>query len=134
MAKPSTRRSLTRSFLLATFLCAISTFISKADDTEVQLATGGLVFVKNPSVEMVSEDLFISTEQIRILYRYANKSDKEVTIYVAFPLPDLKLDLVHGVTAIPANDPVNFVGFVTRVDGLQVHSNVEQRIFARDRD
>jgi hypothetical protein len=83
---------------------------------------------------MVSEDLFISTEEIRIVYRFANKSNKDVTVYVAFPLPDLKMDLVDDVFVIPVDDPVNFVGFATTVDGLQVHPSVEQRIFARDRD
>jgi hypothetical protein len=53
---------------------------------------------------------------------------------VAFPLPDLKMDLVDDVFVIPVDDPVNFVGFATTVDGLQVHPSVEQRVFARDRD
>jgi hypothetical protein len=35
-----------------------------------------LAFVKNLDVEMVSEDLFISTEEIRIVYRFCNKSNK----------------------------------------------------------
>ena len=134
MVKLSRQRSLIRSFLLASFLCTISTFPSKANDTSVELATGGLVFVKNPNVEMLSEDLFISTGEIRVLYRFANRSDKDVTVYVAFPLPDLKMDLVDDVFVIPVDDPVNFVGFATTVDGLQVHPSVEQRIFARDRD
>jgi len=80
---------------------------------------------------MVSEDLFISTDEIRILYRFANKSDKDVTVYVAFPLPDLKMDLMDDVFVIPVDDPVNFVGFVTTVDGLQVHPSVEQRNLRR---
>lgn len=130
MVKLSRQRSLIRSFLLASFLCTISTFPSKANDTSAELSTGGLVFVKNPDVEMVSEDLFICTEEIRILYQFVNKSDKDVTVYVAFPLPDLKMDLVDDVFVIPVDDPVNFVGFVTTVDGLQVHPSVEQRIGA----
>jgi Domain of unknown function (DUF4424)/YARHG domain len=134
MAKLSRQRSLIRSFLLASFLCTISTFPSKANDTTAELSTGGLVFVKNPDVEMVSEDLFISTEEIRILYRFANKSGRDVAVYVAFPLPDLKVDVTDDAFAIPVDDPVNFVGFVTTVDGRQVHPSVEQRIFARDRD
>jgi hypothetical protein len=116
MAKLSRQRSLIRSFLLATFLCTISTFPSRANDTSAELATGGLAFIKNPDVEMVYEDLFSSTEEIRILYRFANKSDKDVTVYVAFPLPDLKMDLMDDVFVIPVDDPVNFVGFVTTVD------------------
>jgi hypothetical protein len=123
---------------MLTFACIGSTFPSKANDGVVELATGGLVFVKNPDVAMLSEDLFISTEEIRVLYRFANRSDKDVTVYVAFPLPDLKVDLVDDAFVapvdVPVNDPTNFLGFVTTVDGLRVHPNVEQRIFAHERD
>jgi Domain of unknown function (DUF4424) len=51
----------------------------------------------------------------------------------ANPAPT-EMDLVDDVFVIPVDDPVNFVGFATTVDGLQVHPSVEQRIFARDRD
>ena len=44
------------------------------------------------------------------------------------------MDLVDDVFVIPVDDPVNFVGFATTVDGFSVHPNVEQRAFARDRD
>ena len=128
------RHLLVRLCLLPMFAWISLTFPSRANDTSAELATGGLAFVKNLDVEMVSEDLFISTEEIRIVYRFANKSNKDVTVYVAFPLPDLKMDLVDDVFVIPVDDPVNFVGFATTVDGLQVHPSVEQRIFARDRD
>ena len=120
-------RSWLEIFLLAVLFCTVSTFPSKGNDTSVELATGGLVFVKNHDVEMLSEDLFISTEEIRVLYRFANRSNKDVTVYVAFPLPDLKMDLVDDVFVIPVDDPVNFLGFATTVDGLRVHADVEQK-------
>src|SRR6516164_8246814 len=108
---------LGRLCLSAAFACITATFPSRANDTAVELATGGLVFVKNPNVEMLSEDLFISTEEIRVFYRFANRSDKDVTVHVAFPLPDLKMDLVDDVFVIPVDDPINFLGFVNTVDG-----------------
>jgi hypothetical protein len=133
-----TNHSKVRSFigilLLATLFCIISTFPSKANDSSAELTTGGLVFVKNPDVEMLSEDLFISTEEIRVLYRFANRSNKDVTVYVAFPLPDLEMDLEDDVFVIPVDDPINFLGFVTTVNGVQVNPNVEQRIVASDQD
>ena len=119
MVKLSRQRSLIRSSLFASFLCAISTFSSKANDGTAELATGGLVFVKNNDVAMLSEDLFISTEQIRVSYRFLNKSNKDIIAYVAFPLPDLKMDPVDDVTEIPTDDSINFVGFSTTVDGCQ---------------
>ena len=62
--------------LLPMFAWISLTFPSRANDTSAELATGGLAFVKNLDVEMVSEDLFISTEEIRIVYRFCNKSNK----------------------------------------------------------
>ena len=134
MVKLSRQRSLIRSFLFASFLCAISTFPSKANDGTAELATGGLVFVKNNDVEMLSEDLFISTKQIRVSYRFLNKSNKDITAYVAFPLPDLKMDPDDDLTEIPTDDPINFVGFSTTVDGLQVRANVEQKVYVNGLD
>ena len=36
-----------------------------ANDSTAELATGGLIFVRNDDVEMRAEDLFISTTEIR---------------------------------------------------------------------
>jgi len=55
-----------------------------ANDSTAELGTGGLDFVQNENVEMRSEQLFVSTEQIRVTYRFFNKSDQPVTNLVAF--------------------------------------------------
>lgn len=128
------RYLLVRLCLVATVPWITSTFPSKANDGTAELATGGLVFVKNNDVEMLSEDLFISTKQIRVNYRFLNKSNKDISAYVAFPLPDLKMDPDDDVTEIPTDDPINFVGFSTTVDGLQVRANVEQKVYVDGRD
>jgi hypothetical protein len=39
-----------------------------ANDSTAELGTGGLDFVQNENVEMRSEQLFVSTEQIRVAY------------------------------------------------------------------
>jgi len=52
-----------------------------------------------------------------------------VTTLVAFPLPDIKGDPDLNV-AVPTNDPVNFVGFKTLVDGAPVTTEVQQRVSA----
>jgi hypothetical protein len=105
-----------------------------ANDSSAELMTGGLVFTKNNDVEMLSEDLSISTEEIRVSYRFLNRSAKDVTTTVAFPLPDLKMDPDDDTTVIPTDDPVNFVGFVTIADGQPVHANVDQRVYLGNRE
>jgi len=44
-----------------------------ANDSAAALATGGLVFVRNDDIEMRSEDLYISTAEIRVRYRFHNR-------------------------------------------------------------
>jgi len=103
------------------------TSYASANDTSAELAIGGLVFGKNDNVEMLSEDLYISTNKIDVHYRFFNKSSGDLDVLVAFPLPDLKMDPDDDVTVIPSDDPVNFVDFETTVNGQPVHTNVEQK-------
>jgi Domain of unknown function (DUF4424) len=126
-----------RPFLSIAILCTLPTSSVRANDSTVELATGGLVVVKNDNIEMLSENLFISTEEIRVRYRFLNKSNNDITVHVAFPLPDLKAsppEVADIPFVVPTDDPVNFVGFATRVDGRPIHTNVEQKIYVNQRD
>jgi hypothetical protein len=60
MLKSGTKR-LISGFLSAVICYTLSNYSARANDSSVELATGGLVFVKNNDIEMLSEDLFIST-------------------------------------------------------------------------
>ena len=101
-----------------------------ANDTSAELATGGLLFVPNENVEMRAEDLFISAEKVRVQYRFFNKSDTDVTVLVAFPLPEVRISEQDENLSLPTDDPVNFFAFVTTVDGRPVATAVEQRVTA----
>jgi hypothetical protein len=125
--------SIIGSFLSIAILCTLATLSAKANDSTVELATGGLAFVKNNNIEMLSENLFISADEIRVRYRFLNKSKKNITVHVAFPLPDLKAE-GEDAFVLPTDDPVNFVGFATKVDGRPIHTNVEQKIYIEGRD
>ncbi len=57
----------------------LAAFPARANDSTAELDTGGLDFIQNDNVEMRSEDLFVSTEQIRVTYHFFNKSDQPVT-------------------------------------------------------
>jgi hypothetical protein len=98
-----------------------------ADDSTAELATGGLAFVQTNDITMQSEDLYVSMDAIKARYEFVNTSDHDVTTLVAFPLPDIKGDPDLGV-AVPTEDPVNFVGFRTVVDGAPVTTQVQQRV------
>jgi Domain of unknown function (DUF4424) len=101
-----------------------------ANDTTAELATGGLIFVRNDNVEMRAEDLMISAKEIGVRYRFFNTSDKNVTVLVAFPLPEISIDEPDQNIAVPTEDPVNFLAFTTTVNGQPVKTEVEQRVTA----
>lgn len=98
-----------------------------ADDSEAELAVGGLRFTHSNAIQMVSEDLYLSLDQVRIRYVFHNRTARDVTVRVAFPLPDILPDYYFEPVAIPNNGDPNFVGFETRVDGRPIAMEVEQR-------
>ena len=87
-----------------------------ANDSTAELATGGLAYITTDAVEMRSEDLSISMDEVRVRYEFVNTSDHDVTTLVAFPMPDIKGD-IDFMVAVPVDDPENFLGFQTTVDG-----------------
>lgn len=100
------------------------------NDSSAELATGGLVMVRNDNIEMRSEDLFISSDEIRVNYRFFNKASADVTVLTAFPMPDITLDHVDANVSIPTDDPENILGFHTKVNGKPVKARVEQKVVA----
>jgi hypothetical protein len=103
---------------------------SRANDSTAELATGGLIFVQNDDVEMRAEDLFISTAEIRVRYRFFNHSAKDVTVLVAFPMPEIKIDGPDDNISVPTEEPINILDFHTTANGTPVKTEVEQRVFA----
>ena len=106
----------------------------RANDSSAELSIGGLVFTQNADVSMESEDLTITPENVTVKYRFLNQSAAPVTLTVAFPLPDIDLAEFDANFSIPANDPVNFVGFQTKIDGKPVKFDVVQRAFLGTKD
>jgi len=107
--------------------------LSRANDSSAELAVGGLVFTKNVEVSIESEDLAITPDAVTVRYVFLNQSPSPVTLTVAFPLPDI--DLADGANiAFPTGDPVNFVGFSTKVDGKPINFTVNQRAMLDNKD
>ena len=91
-----------------------------ANDTEANVAMGGLIFEKNEQISMDAEDLFLSLDQVRVRYTYTNHSSVPITLLVAFPLPAVPLegrDPEWIETSFPDWDDI---GMETRVDGEAV--------------
>jgi hypothetical protein len=119
-----------RASAIGLALAGIAVLPALGNDSTVELSTGGLIFVRNASVEIRSEDLSISTEEISVRYRFLNRSDHDVIVLVAFPMPDISVEGSDDVVTVPTDDPINLLGFTTVVDGKPVTTNVEQRAIA----
>jgi hypothetical protein len=103
---------------------------ARANDSSAELSTGGLIFVHNPDVEMRSEDLFISAREVHVRYRFFNSSPRDVTVLVAFPMPEIHVDGPDENVSVPTEDPENFLAFTTTVNGKPVVTAVQQRAVA----
>ncbi|WP_052120648.1 DUF4424 domain-containing protein [Inquilinus limosus] len=107
---------------------------ASANDSTAELAAGGLVLTRTDDIEMRSEDLFVSAKEIRVTYHFFNRSARDKTVTVAFPMPDVTLDFIDGLTAVPHPGTENFLDFSTRADGKPVSTQVEVKAFADDVD
>jgi hypothetical protein len=105
-------------------------FSAHANDSSAELSTGGLIFVQNPDVEMRSEDLFISAREVHVRYRFFNSSPRDVTVLVAFPMPEIQVHGPDEIISVPTEDGENFLAFATTVNGQPVATKVEQRVTA----
>lgn len=105
-----------------------------ANDSSAELATGGLVFIKNPDVEMQSEDLFISADAVRIRYSFFNNAARDVTSLVAFPMPDIKRWAQDENVSVPSDNANNPLDFSVTADGEPVATDIEQKAIVKHKD
>jgi len=123
-----------KSLLIATVgSAALAATSARGNDTAAELSVGGLQFVRSNDIAMESEDLRISVDRVTVHYQFVNSTGKPVTLTVAFPLPDIDLSEADNV-ALPSNDPVNFVDFETRIDGVPATFKIDQRAMAGNKD
>ncbi len=104
----------------------LTTTHAVANDSTAELAAGGIVLTHNDSIEMRSEDLFISQEEVRVGYKFFNTAPTNTKVLVAFPMPDIVIEGIDNIISVPTDDPENIMGFRTEVDGLPVVARVEQ--------
>lgn len=92
-----------------------------ANDSTAGHDAGGLVLTRTADIDMVSEDLFVSADQVRVRYVFHNRSPRDIRTTVAFPMPDRDLSEAHfGDVAYPED-------FRTIVDGRAVTMAVERK-------
>ncbi|OEO29004.1 hypothetical protein VW23_027560, partial [Devosia insulae DS-56] len=117
----------------ACIFAVLATAPTLANDTMSTLGAGGLVFVQTDDVKMLSEDLYVSPEQVRVKYEFRNEGTEDTDALVAFPMPDITGD-GDFMVAIPTEDPENIFGFETLVNGEPVSAELHQYVFATNID
>ncbi len=94
-----------------------------ANDSVASMGAGGLVLHRTDGIEMRSEDLYVSAAEIRVRYRFYNRTDRDIATIVAFPMPDLQGGIESDVAI---EDPLR-MPFTTTVNGRRVATNIEQK-------
>ncbi|MEA3014560.1 MAG: hypothetical protein QOD42_3105 [Sphingomonadales bacterium] len=113
---------------LIALAAALAAGAAAANDSTAVTAAGGLVLTRNDDIDMVSEDLFVSVEQVRVHYVFRNRSRRDISVTVAFPMPDRELSqLGHADVGYPSD-------FHTMVAGRPVRAALERHAVASGRD
>ena len=99
-----------------------------ANDSTATVGAGGLVLQKTRSIAMVSEDLFLSVDAIRVAYRFRNVTAVPVTTIVAFPMPPRSMADEYGRDVAYPSD------FRTFVDGKPVKAQLERKAAGKGKD
>lgn len=108
---------------------ALSAMPALANDTTAVLTTGGLEFVTNLDIVMESEELFISKEEIRVVYQFRNTGESDQNILVAFPMPDIVPNFYSDV-AYPMGLEDDHFAFETTLNGKPVEATLHEYAYA----
>lgn len=99
-----------------------------ANDSEAGLFGGQLILKKSDNIVMESENLFVSLDEVRVSYVFRNVGSKDVVTMVAFPMPEICLDVSDGEVDTPVSfdlsskDPLSFR---IEVDGKSVQAKLD---------
>jgi hypothetical protein len=110
------------------FLLAALAVPAAANDSTAGHDAGGLVLTRSADIDMVSEDLFVSADRVRVRYVFRNRSPRDIRTIVAFPMPDRDLTEAHFSDVAYPED------FRTTVDGRAVATVVERRALLHGAD
>lgn len=98
---------------------------SFANDSEAEFAVGGLKLKANKDISLDSEDLYISTDLVRVKYKFTNHSSKEQKILVSFPLPAIPYDVDKEYWEDANYPDYDDLQFKTTFDGVPLKLNQE---------
>jgi len=95
--------------LLLVVLLAMSGAVARANDSFSEVGAGGIRFLKRSDIILQTEVLTITQKKVDVAYQFLNPTPQDVTIEVAFPIPDYHYDPEYGTA--------QFDDFSVEVDG-----------------
>lgn len=104
-------------------VAALAALPAAANDGWGGLSAAGLTFSRTDAVEMVSEDLYVGLDKVKVDYVFRNKTGADVSGEVIFPMPPIGLaGLNESAFAIPLEELAkdDFINFTATVDGKPV--------------
>lgn len=111
------------------FAIALATATSAlANDSTASVGAGGLVVQRTDAIDMLSEDLFVSADAIRIHYVFRNRTPEDVETVVAFPMPDRDLTKEYASNVAYPSD------FHTQIAGRPVKAALERKAVLAGKD
>jgi hypothetical protein len=109
--------------LLVTVGMSVTFVQVSADDTAIEIAAGGIEWLREPRIRMVKERLTISLEKVIVEFEFLNESDHDIAIQVGFPVPEY--DSSYG----NYGGNKSFDYFDLQVDGKPFKYETEARAF-----
>ncbi|KPN72305.1 DUF4424 family protein [Neisseria sp. 83E34] len=103
----------------------LTPLIVQANDSSGFIGTGGIEYLENPYIKMLSEDLYISKQQIRVAYQFKNQSKQDIHETILFPLPILE----RFYNSDFANTAALVKSFKVQVNGKNLQPDIHVRAF-----
>ena len=91
---------------------------------------GGIRFRKESRISMEKERLTISKSRVTAEYQFLNNTDKDITIGLAFPIPDAVCNALHSLPKETIFD--NSLSFHVWSDGRKLRYSTEVRALDKD--
>jgi hypothetical protein len=114
------------TFIILLLLLLASVESTLGNDSGAEMGASGLQFKEEKNISMEREDLYISQEKIEVTYAFKNHSDSDITIEIAFPVPEY--------TAEDAQRGLPFDDFMVEVNGNKIKYNSEIHALVNGKD
>lgn len=120
-------------FWLSPLLALALAVPAVANDSSAAIGLGGLALVPSEAISLDEEDLFLSQEEVRVRYRFTNRTSRDIEMLVSFPVPDIPGGL-GGYLGDRSLPDWRELEFRTTVDGKPVALDYAERAEVRGRD